>query len=100
MMPATFNYSPWRNGGWYVHGVRYKSGAIGCVSRNYPDKRWRIVCDPRPFHEQPTFATRDDAARAEYWLAYAERVSAYESQGMSTSDAQGCADADLLMESK
>lgn len=64
-----FTYSPWRHGGWYVHGVRYPSGAIGCVSRNFPDKKWRIVCDPRPFDQQPTFATREAAARAEYALA-------------------------------
>ncbi len=58
-------YSPWRHGGWYVNNVRYPSGAVGCVSRNYPDKKWRIVCDPRPFAERPTFANRDAAARAE-----------------------------------
>src|SRR5580700_4881304 len=28
-------YSPWRHGGWYVDNVRYPSGAVGCVSRNY-----------------------------------------------------------------
>lgn len=30
-------YSSWRHGGWYVHNVRYPSGACGCVSNNYPD---------------------------------------------------------------
>lgn len=58
-------YSPWRHGGWYVDNVRYPSGAVGCVSNNYADKKWRIVCDPRPFDEAPTFTTRDAAARAE-----------------------------------
>src|SRR4051812_29399717 len=53
--PARFDYSKWRHGGWYVHNVRYPSGAIGCVSRNYEDGKWRIACDPRPFEEQPTF---------------------------------------------
>jgi hypothetical protein len=37
------------------------------VSRNYADRKWRIACDPRSFAEQPTFRTRDDAARGE-WL--------------------------------
>jgi hypothetical protein len=69
--PTKFEYSPWRHGGWYVHNVRYPSGAIGCVSRNYPDKKWRVVCDPRGFEKQPTFKTRDEAARAEWELVNA-----------------------------
>lgn len=64
-----FTYSRWRHGGWYVHGVRYPGGACGCVSRNYEDSKWRIVCDPRPFEERPTFKTRADAAMAEWVLA-------------------------------
>ena len=67
-IPTEFEYSRWRHGGWYVHNVRYPSGAIGCVSRNYEDRKWRIACDPRPFNERPTFASRDEAARAEYLL--------------------------------
>lgn len=66
----TSTFSPeferWRHGGWYVYGVTYPSGAIGCVSRNYSDGKWRIVCDPRG--DGPTFASRDQAARAEYAL--------------------------------
>lgn len=62
-------YSPWRHGGWYVDNVSYPSKAIGCVSRNYADKQWRIVCDTRPFETAPTFPSRDDAARAEFALA-------------------------------
>lgn len=58
-------YSPWRHGGWYVSNVRYPSGAVGCVSNHYEDRKWRIVCDPRPFEERPTFKTRDAAARGE-----------------------------------
>ncbi len=58
-------YEKWRHGGWYVVNVRYPGGAIGCVSRNYKDGKWRIVCDPRPFEERPTFINRDAAARAE-----------------------------------
>lgn len=63
--PSEFNYSPWRHGGWYVNNIRYPSGGIGCVSRNYPDGKWRIACDPRPFEERPTFRSRDEAAAAE-----------------------------------
>lgn len=66
----TPTYSPWRHGGWYVNNVRYPSGAVGCVSRNYPDKKWRIVCDDRPGDH--TYASRDAAARAERVLAGAE----------------------------
>lgn len=68
-------YEPWRHGGWYVTNIRYPSGAVGCVSRNYPDRKWRIVSDERvdttglPRH---TFPNRDAAARAEWHLAHAE----------------------------
>lgn len=65
-------FSPWRHGGWYVTNVHYPSGAVGCVSRNYPDKRWRIVCDDRNHGDldtHVTFKSRDAAARAERDLA-------------------------------
>jgi len=64
---ATFvpSYSKWRHGGWYTN-VYYPSGACGCVSRNYPDHKWRIVCDSRPGDN--TYPSRDAAARAEYEL--------------------------------
>lgn len=71
--PRTFSYTKWRHGGWYVPGVRYASGAIGCVSNNYADGKWRIVCDER--EPQPTFRTRDEAASAEYDLAQASRAA-------------------------
>ncbi len=72
----TPSYSKWRHGGWYVHNVTYPSGAIGCVSCNYPDKKWRIVCHPWPFEVAPTFKSRDEAARGERaWLAR-ERLNA------------------------
>lgn len=58
-----FWYSEWRHGGWYVDNVRYPSGAVGCVSRNYPDRKWRIVCDSRDVDH--TYPSRDAAARAE-----------------------------------
>lgn len=66
---SPLDYSPWRHGGWYVGAVRYPSGACGCVSRNYTDKKWRIVCG-RPDDE--TFPNRDAAARAEQAIALAE----------------------------
>jgi hypothetical protein len=56
------SYSRWRHGGWYVDNCVYLSGAVGCVSNNYPDKKWRIVCGP----QEITFPSRDAAARAEY----------------------------------
>lgn len=67
---SDFVYEPWRHGGWYVVNVRHPSGAVGCVSRNYADKRWRIACDPRPGaypggSGDVTYRTRDEAARAE-----------------------------------
>ena len=72
-IPKTFDYSRWRHGGWYVHNVRYPSGACGCVSRNYPDGKWRIVCDERaPFDQRQTYPTRDAAAAAEYAIAGAK----------------------------
>lgn len=65
-------YERWRHGGWYVGGIYYPNGGCGCVSNNYPDKKWRIACDPRRFDlNEPgdfTFPTRDAAARAELEL--------------------------------
>ena len=66
---SKFSFSKWRHGGYIVHGVQYITGAVGCVSNNYADKKWRIVCDPRPFEQQPTFKSREAAATAEYELA-------------------------------
>jgi hypothetical protein len=62
-------YERWRHGGSYVLGVRHKNGGIGCVSRNYPDRKWRIVCDSR--RGDHTYGSRDEAARAEYALTEA-----------------------------
>lgn len=73
-------FSLWRHGGWYVNNVRYPSGAVGCVSNNFPDKKWRIVCDDRRDELNGpgdfTFDTRDAAARAEHALASAAQVAA------------------------
>lgn len=71
MVLKPFRYERWRHGGWYVLDIRYPNGAVGCVSCNYDDKKWRIVCDPRPFDERPTFKTRHEAALAEQRLALA-----------------------------
>jgi hypothetical protein len=60
-------YSAWRHGGWYVINVRYPSGAVGCVSRNYADRKWRIVGEnttPGSPGDR-VFPSRDAAARAE-----------------------------------
>lgn len=73
-IPTSFTYERWRHGGWYVSEVRYPSGAVGCVSRNYPDRKWRIACDYRPnAYERFTYSSRDEAARAEYALAQSMR---------------------------
>ncbi|OLR69832.1 hypothetical protein BI311_24300 (plasmid) [Xanthomonas citri pv. citri] len=74
-IPTEFTYTPWRDGGWYVPSIRYANGAIGCVSRNYPDKKWRVVCDPRG-DAAPTYKSRREAAAAEYSLAALDRVKA------------------------
>lgn len=61
------SYEPWRHGGWYVTNVRYPSGAVGCVSRNYSDRKWRIVGENTGPGEpgDRTFPNRDAAAGAE-----------------------------------
>lgn len=68
----TFSYERWRHGGWYVSGVSYPSGCCGCVSNNYADKKWRIVCDERRGNLNETgdftFPSREAAARAEQLL--------------------------------
>ena len=100
IQPETWDYSSWRHGGWYVHNVRYPSGAVGCVSRNYPDRKWRIVCDPRPgsFPGGPddrTYPNRDAAAWAEYEIAAALAVKALRDELYSGVD-QARADAEAL----
>jgi hypothetical protein len=76
----TPEYSRWRHGGWYVSNVRYPSGAVGCVSNNYPDKKWRIACDDRRTELRAegdfVFPTRDAAARAELELVTALHAQA------------------------
>ncbi|MCO5073864.1 MAG: hypothetical protein M9944_21935 [Rhizobiaceae bacterium] len=83
--PQSFAYERWRHGGWTVFNIHYPSGAVGCVSNNYHDRKWRIACDPRPFEEQPTFRTRDEAALAEWLLAQREKIA------NAIARAEGCA---------
>lgn len=65
-------YSDWRHGGSYVTNVKDPNGSIGCVSDQYADGKWRIVCDPRRDGlNEPgdfTFASRDAAARGQRGL--------------------------------
>jgi hypothetical protein len=61
-------YEAWRHGGWYVITVRYPSGAVGCVSRNYPDGKWRVVCGDHDI----TYPNRTAAAKAERDIATLE----------------------------
>lgn len=78
-------YEAWRHGGWYVMNTRYPSGAVGCVSRNYSDRKWRIVCDDNAGPGEPgdiTFKTRDDAARAEHAVAEFRRESGLCASGL------------------
>lgn len=73
------SFSEWRHGGWYVTNVRYPNGAIGCVSNNYPDGKWRIACDTRRDSlNEPgdfTFNSREEAAKAERELVRVEALS-------------------------
>jgi hypothetical protein len=71
-------YEPWRHGGWYVTNICYPSGAVGCVSRNYPDRKWRIV-DQNHVPGSPedvTYKSRDEAAYAERQISMARRAAA------------------------
>jgi hypothetical protein len=67
--PWTPIYTKWRHGGWYVTNVHYPSGACGCVSNNYDDRKWRIVCGQ---DHSITYPSRDAAARAEREIAFKE----------------------------
>jgi hypothetical protein len=60
-------FSPWRHGGWYVDNIRYPSGAVGCVSRNFSDHKWRIIAEntyPGDPHDH-TYPNRESAAWSE-----------------------------------
>jgi hypothetical protein len=76
----TPQFARWRHGGWYVSNVRHIGGAVSCVSNNYPDKQWRIVCDGRRTGElgEPgdyTYRSRAAAAIAARDLAALEVAS-------------------------
>ncbi len=91
--PASFSFSSWRHGGWYVSNVRYPSGAIGCVSNNYADGKWRVVCDERRDGlNEPgdfTFPTREAAAHGEFELALQEWKAAAEAASVDQSQDDG-----------
>lgn len=91
----TPQFSVWRHGGWYVDNVRYISGAVGCVSRNYPDRKWRIACDSR---FDVTYPNRDAAARAERVIAQAERERVLSNPQVG--DTAVCADCSYGIEYK
>lgn len=83
-------YAQWRGGGSYVLNVRYPSGSVGCVSQNYPDNKWRIVCDARRRNlGEPgdvTFPSRDEAARAEFALAALQHASGDVTRSSTTAE--------------
>lgn len=76
-------FSRYRHGGWYST-VRYPTGASVCVSRNYPDGKWRIVCDRRQWNPGKqgdiTFPNRVAATRAEYVLTKLQEAGLYPSR--------------------
>jgi hypothetical protein len=86
-------YSRWRHGGWYVHNVRHLNDACGCVSNNYPDGRWRIVCDGRRKDlggdGDFTYPTRDAAARAELALVEAMKAKAAQPKALGSVEGNG-----------
>jgi len=89
----TPTYSPWRHGGWYVSNVRYPNGACGCVSNNYPDKKWRIACDNRPTDYK--YPSRDAAARAELELVKALSLQSVLVQAIEASGYCVCGPTDV-----
>lgn len=69
------DYERWRHGGWYTD-TQYPSGGCGCVSNNFPDKRWRII-DAGGASDDVSFSSRDDAAKAvHYAVGLAKQESA------------------------
>ena len=73
MVPNVFQMAPRRL---VCHQRPLPNRALGCVSNNYADGQWRIVCDSRRNGlNEPgdfTFATRDAAAKAERELVRIE----------------------------
>ena len=64
----------------YINSVPYPCGSIGCVSNNYDDRKWLIVCDSRRDNlGEPgnfTLKSREEAAKAEQALeVQAKRTS-------------------------
>lgn len=95
--PESFSFSSWRHGGWYVN-VRYPTGASGCVSKNYDDGKWRIVCDDRrdELNEAGdfTFPTREAAAHGEFQLALQQWKEQFQAAGADQSHADQAVETD------
>jgi hypothetical protein len=66
----TASYERWPHRRWRNNSAVYPSGTAGCISNNYPDKRWRISCTLINL-DHLTFSSRDDAAKAETLFTYA-----------------------------
>jgi len=77
--PIKFRYRQARSGraavGWYVRDVGHPTGVSGHVSKHYADGRWRISADARAPTEQPGYATRNEAALAEWQMARDAKVA-------------------------
>jgi hypothetical protein len=65
-------FEPWRQGTWLVKDVDFPDGTRACVSSDYPDGKWRIICD-ESFTPYPT---RDAAARGARTLAHHKHLTA------------------------
>lgn len=74
--------------GWIMIGAKDDADAMREASRSTSPVAYEFL--------DRWFAGPDGSG--EYRNLYALRVAAYEAQGMDTSDAQGCADADLMRE--
>lgn len=77
--PARFRYRQARSGravvGWYIREVQHFTGVSGYVSNHYPDRRWRVSGNTPSPAGQPSYATRNEAALAEWQLASDAKIA-------------------------